>query len=518
MIKTRLALVVPVLASIAIAASSCGGGSGSPNLAKFAPPGSLVFVEGKVRPTGTLKSNVDAIAKRVAGVDSLGNLIVSKLEGLARKQGEPVDYAKEIEPWLGERGAFFLPRGGTDGNQEVIVLESTDAGATQRFVETQSKSSRHPYRRLSYKGIDYVLGGKEGHTAVGVVGGFFLQAESGHSFQEAVDAFQGASLGDEARFQKAFSAAADGSLADGYVDIGGLIKRSKKKMTPEARLFLESVGIDVSEATVVASLVPGSDQLEVDVSSDIGGEQPAPGDASQLLGSLPANSFAALASADFGSRVMEAIDSLDASGIPGKIPPHRLKSGLKEAGIDLEAIVGSLRDVGVFAVGTDRGSLGGAVLFTADNPSRAANTVSNLGLLLSAAHTPGVTPLGGGLSGFSIRSAELGSKPLVIAAKGDRIAIGYGMPAALQALTSAGGATLSGTPDYQAAVASLGGTPISGFVDGPAALRLAEALVPASKTGFQEAKPYLAKVRFLALGAESEGKLAKAKLIVGLAK
>ena len=42
------------------------------------------------------------------------------------------------------------------------------------------------------------------------------------------------------------------------------------------------------------------------------------------------------------------------------------------------------------------------------NASEAKNTVSNLGLLLRAAGTPGVTAISGELTGFSVRSAELG--------------------------------------------------------------------------------------------------------------
>jgi hypothetical protein len=71
-------------------------------------------------------------------------------------------------------------------------------------------------------------------------------------------------------------------------------------------------------------------------------------------------------------------------------------------------------------------------------------------------------------------------------------------------------------PDYQAASSALGDTPISGFVNGPAALRLARALVPASETGFQEAVPYLKAIRYIAIGSGSDGDLATAKLIVGV--
>ena len=77
---------------------------------------------------------------------------------------------------------------------------------------------------------------------------------------------------------------------------------------------------------------------------ELGGEDAARrGDASELLGSLPADSVAAFASADFGERSSEAIDSIDEKGIPGEVPPNQLKSGLKEAGIDIDKIAGIAR-------------------------------------------------------------------------------------------------------------------------------------------------------------------------------
>ena len=64
--------------------------------------------------------------------------------------------------------------------------------------------------------------------------------------------------------------------------------------------------------------MPGSDQIEIDLSSDLGGEKAPSGDASELLGSLPADSFAAFAVSGFGEQLEEAIDSLDEAGHPGE--------------------------------------------------------------------------------------------------------------------------------------------------------------------------------------------------------
>jgi hypothetical protein len=520
MIKTRLLLpaLAALLAAVVLFAGCGGSDSSSSDLAGFAAPGSLVYLEGKVRPSGELKSNVDSLAQAVGGIDNLGEYVVSKLEDSARGKGEPFDYAKEVEPWLGEKAGVAF-KGLKDGKlaEPVVVVESTDVAATQEFIDAQAKQSKVPYEDGSYEGVDFKVGGSNGN-AIGVVGESLVMAEGGESsFKAAVDASNGESLADEARFEDAISAASDGSLADAYVDVGGLIEASGNGIDPQVQEALENAGIDPSEATAVASVVPGSDQVEIDLSSDLGGEEAPSGDASALIGSLPADSFVALGAAGFGDQVKEAIDELDAQGIPGQVPPNQLKSSLSAIGIDLDKIAGSLEDAAVFAQGSSKSALGGALVLTSSS-GEAAKTVANLGLLLRRTGAPGVTAVASaGASGFSIRTAKLGKKPLVVVAKGKRVAIGYGLAPALQGLSTEGEA-LSGVAGYKAAVSALGDTPISGFVDGPGALALAEALVPPSETGFQEAKRYLKSVEYIAIGTGSSDGLATAKLIVGVSE
>ena len=519
--RPRLLLAALAVAALIAIPAGCGGdgGSSGSEVAELAPPRTPVFVEGVLRPTGELKSNTEAAAERIAGIDNLGDFVVSGLESSARDDGEPVDFAKEIEPWLGERAAVFFERLEDDELTELgIVVESTDPDATQEFIETQVEDSDEPYKSGSYEGVDYEVGGDE-DNAIGVVGDFLLIADDEKVFADAVDASQGDSLAAEDTFSEAISAASDGSLADVYVDVGRLIEQSGGQIDPQARQILQNAGIDPSEATAVASVVPGSDQITVEFSSDLAGQEAPTGEASELLGSLPGNAFAAFAVSGFGEQVKEAIDSLDEEGIPDTVPPNQLKKGLKELGIDLEALSDSLQDAGAFAVGNSESSLGGALVLTTKG-SGATEAVANIADLLRSVQVEGVTPLGGKYSGFSIRDQEdLGDKPLVVAAKEGRIVIGYGLPATLNGLLAGAaseGKTLSENPVYDDAVAALGDTPIAGFADGSAALRLADSLIPADDDGFEGAKKYLKSIRFLALGSVTQDDLATAKLIVGL--
>jgi hypothetical protein len=512
MSRRPLITAAAVLAGLALAAG-CGGGSGSgSDLAGLAPPATRIYVEGTVRPSGELKSNADQVAQTVAGVDNLGDFVVEKLEEQAQGEGEPFDFEKEVEPWLGEKAALAWEKGGSD--EPLMAVESTDTAATQEFIDHQAGESDEPYEDGSYEGVDFKVGGKD-DNAVGVIGEFLVVAEDAKAFKAAVDASSGNSLADEDRFQSAMDAAKEGSLADLYVDVGGLIKESGNEIDPQARQLLKGAGIDPSEATAVASVVPGSDHVEVDLSSGLGGEKAPSGDASDLLGGMPAGSFAAFAVSGFGQQLNEAIDSLDKSGIPGQIPPGQLKNGLKQAGIDLERIASSLGDAAVFAEGRGRSSLGGALVLTTEDPKQATETVSTVGSLLRASGAAGVTAIGGKASGFSIRSKELGRQPLVVVTAGNRIAIGYGAKPTLRGVSESG-SKLGDTPAYKEAVEALGGVPISAFVDGKGSLALARALVPKSESSFQEAVPYLRKITSIALGSGTEGELATAKLIVGL--
>ncbi len=514
--KGRFVLaVIAVVAAFAFA--GCGGGGGSSSdPASVAPPGAPLFVEASVHPQGELKTNVETLVKNVAGIDDPGGLIVSKLDSALAESGDNLSYARDIEPWLGEKAAIFFEH--YDGNNFTGVggiVQTTDASASQNLIDKLGKSGG--VKDASYKGVDYKVKSSDG-SALGVVGDFLVLGEDEKTFKDAVDASQGDSLAEDDRYSSAVSARPSGSLADVYANIGGLIEQSGASVSPQALGVFKALGLDLGDATALASVVPGSDRMEVDLSTNVGGDNAPAGSAADLLGSFPAGSFAAFAASGFGEQLKQAIDQIDESGLPPQVPPHRLKSTLQQAGVDLDKIASSIGDAGLFAGGTDMRNLGGALVLTMSDANAATDTVANVGMFLRRAGTPGVTAVSGKASGFSVRSTQLGRSPVVVVAKGDRIAIGYGLGPALQVLALGGsGATLAGSATYKAAVDSLGSTPISGFVDGPSALRLAEAL-GASGPKFEAAKPYLSKVRFLALGTGKQGDLATTKVIVGFNK
>jgi Protein of unknown function (DUF3352) len=518
LLKLRLVLPVLVAAVAALLVIGCGGGDnggGGTDPASVAPAEVPVFIDFTVRPEGETKQNIESLAQEIAGVDDLGGLIAEKLESSAAEDGEEFDFEKEVEPWLGEEGGLFLQ----DYEEEDFegygaAIQTSDEAEARDFVDKQVESEDEPAEDGSYEGVDFKV--QEDETTVGVFEGLVVFAQDEAIFKEMVDASKGESLAGQETYTSAVSGAPGDSAADVFVDVGGLIKEAGNEIDSETELFLDSVGIEPKEATAVASLVPGSKQIEIDLSTNLGGDNPPGGDASELLGSLPATSVAAFASPEFGDRFNEGIDRIDAEGIPSEgIMPHRLKRTLKESGIDLEAIASSIGDVGLYVTGNSESSLGGAMILEAENDTQAKNTVANLGLFLRSTGTPGITKVSEGASGFSIRSPELGRQPVVVVAKGSRIAIGYGLAPTLSTFQEKG-KTLSDSAAYKDAVEALGDTPISAYVDGGSALKLATALMPSGSAELGEAKPYLQKIDYLALGSEASGDLATAKLIVGV--
>jgi hypothetical protein len=519
-VKLRLVLPVLLAALVVLLVGGCGGssdsGSSGADPATVAPPSVPIFIDFTVRPEGATKTNIEELAKKLAGVDDLGDLIVTELENSASNEGEELDFEKEIEPWLGEEGGLFLQEyEGEDFEGYGAAIQTEDEGEAQDFVNKQAEKSDEEVEDGSYEGVDFKV--QEDETTIGVFGGFVVFAENEAIFKTMVDASEGENLAGEDAFTSAMDGVPDESAADVYVDIGGLIEEAGNEIDADTQTFLDSVGIEPKEATAVASLVPNSDNGEIDLSSNVSGDNPPGGDASELLGSLPGTAVAAVASPEFGKRFSEAIDRIDEQGFAGEVPPHQLKKSLKEAGVDLEAIAGSIGDVGVYVTGNSEKTLAGALVMEAESDTQATNTVSSIGLFLRKAGVPGVTKISEGATGFSIRSAELGRQPVVVAAKGSRIVIGYGLASALSAFDESG-KTLADDPTFQEAESALGDTPITAFVDGHSALQLASALVPPGEEGFREAKKYLTKIDSLAIGSEASDGLATAKLIVGVGK
>jgi hypothetical protein len=512
--RTRLSVVLSSAAvAAAIAIAGCGGSSssGGDDPASLAPADSPLFVEASVKPEGDVKSNVESLSKELAGISDPGSLIVEQLNSSIAQSDQNINFEDDIEPWLGEKaGIFFQRYDGESFSGVGAIFETTDTSAASDFVDKLAQTTKTPVTQNSYNGINYTTDTGDG-TSIGVVGDYLVAAEDQKTFEAAVDTSEGDSLADDGKYTDALSNAPDGSLADVYVNIGDLINSAGGKVDQQVLDFYNSLGIDFSNSTALASVVPGPDQIEVDVSTDAGGGVDAAG-LTDFIGSFPADSWAAFASPNVGDQVKKVIDSFDQNGIPGSVPPGKFKSALAQQGIDLDKIAASIGDVGLFVEGTSRADLGGALVIQANDPQAAADTVSKLTDLVRQSNTAGFETVPGG---FSVKDPQqIGTQPVEIVAKDDRVVIGYGDAATREALSGGSGQTLDASASFGDATKALDGTDLAGFLDIATVLKLAESTGATSDPNYQQAKPYLDKLDFVAVGAGTSGDLTTSKVVL----
>ena len=509
----------------ALAIAGCGddsgGGGGSGDLADYAPADSPLYIEGVIRPEGELGDNIEALVENVSGLSDPGQLLIDQInQGLAEDpESEDFTYEDDIEPWLGERAGLAVGSFTESAEDDVVaVIEVTDTGAAQDFLDRIVETSSEDLMEASYEGVDYVVE-SEG-AAVGIVDDVLAVGGTEAKFEELVDAGSGEGLSSDEDFEQTISEAPDESLVDFYIDSTAFLEEIKKQSDPAARQFFDSLGAQGDQGAAVASLIPEADRVEFQAVSTA--ENPAgTGAATELLESFPSDSFAAFAVPEVGEALAMGLDQLDEVGIPGEVPPGQLKAGLNQFGVDIDEIASAIGDVGIYAQGTDLQTIGGALVITTDDPETIASSLESVNDLLKRERVPGYTAITGNATGFAIRNPqELGPRPLVILTAGDRLAVGYGEKATEQALSPSQGEGLADNPVFGDATEALDGVDPSGFVDFASVFELIENVRPdvLSDTDYQQARPYLEKLGYLVFGSGEEGDLTTARFILGLSE
>ena len=517
-------LPVLVLAALAVVAllAGCGGGSGGGGgePAGLMPKEAPVYLEANLKPDGKTGEALNEVAQTVLGIDNVGEFVAEELEQAALGEGEKFNFEEEVEPWLGEKAGLYLA--GYDGDNfhgVGMAIETTNAGEAEEFIEERVEKNDEGAEAVEFEGNKYYEE-PDDESVIGVIGDYIAFGETTGDFEEMVEAFEGEGLNQSSKFKAAMESASgtDEGIGAVYVDIGGLIEETKSVLPPETQAFFELVQIDPKEATAVATVIPHSEQLEIDVSSDLGKSLTGTGDASAALEALPATADLGVAASEFGQSFSEGLEAFSDKGVPGQVEPGELGQAFEAMGINVKTLGQSFGDLAGFVEGSSEGNLGGALVVETKDSNEARNMVANIGLLLRATATPGVTAIHGEIAGFSVHVSELGPKPLIVGSAGEKIVIAYGPRSAARALRSQT-KTLGTTAGYEAGKSALGSTPMSAYVDGGPMLQLVEALLsPAELAKIAEAKPYLRKIDYLAIGSEAEGKTTNAKVIVGLQK
>jgi hypothetical protein len=517
--KLLLVSIAAVLA-VALAVAGCGGGSGGGGgePAGLMPKKAPVYVEVNLKPDGKTSEALNEVAQTVLGIDNVGEFVAEELEKAALGEGEKLNFEEEIEPWLGEKAGLYLADyDGNDFHGVGVALETTNSGEAEEFLEERVEdNSSEPAEPGEFEGNRYYEEPDE-ESVVGMVGDYLAFGETKGDFEEMVEAFEGEGLNESPKFKEAMEGAPDEGIGHVYVDIGGLIEETKSSLPPETEAGFALLGIEPQAATMVATVVPRTEQIEIDVSSNLGSVA-GTGDASALLESLPATADIGFAAAEFGQTFVERLEAFSKQGVPGQIRPGELGAAFEAMGINLESLGESFGGLAGYVEGTNQSNVNGAVVVETKGSGEAQKMVGQIGLLLRATGTKGVTAVSGKVSGFSVPVPELPGRPLIVGAAGEKIVFAYGPKAAAQALRSQA-KTLATTPGFEAGKSALGSTPMSAYIDGGPMLKLVESLLsPEEEAKLEEAKPYLEKIDYVAVGSEAKGKKTTTKLIVGLTK
>ncbi|MGK2931381.1 MAG: DUF3352 domain-containing protein [Solirubrobacterales bacterium] len=515
----KLRYTVPVLitsAVVALVLSACGGGNddeATSALAKYVPADAAVYVEGSVRPEQELSDNVDELAAKLTG-SPLSDTID---EALADTQDGDVSYKDDVEPWLGENAAMYVGGDFADSatkdltaasdpsvamssvsEEDVgIVAETTDVEASQTFIDKAAESDGA--MDGEYEGFSYKVSSDD-ESVLGIVDDYVVFATTEDVFKAMVDASKGDSLEGTSAFSDVSGKAADGSLLNLYVNHEPLVEATKSSGF-DVTSFYSALGMDVADTGTIISLVPTADEISMVGATNL---EPAlkSGDPTAVLGTFPSNSMFAVGSGDIGANATEIIEAIDEEGIQGVVEPGQIGKELDDAsneGLDIRSIVESLETVGMFVSGNSIDMLGGALVATTSDPEPLKNTLGAFSSLIGIAGDAKVKPLGGGQTGFSVKTPELPGRPIVIAVEGDRLVIAVGLPAAKQAL-SGGGQTLADSDSYKAAQNSLGGENIDMFAD-PGAI---SGLIPSGEADLGEVTEILNKFEYMVSGSGAD--------------
>jgi hypothetical protein len=509
--------VCAVAAAALLSACGDGGDGGSDDPASLTPADVPVYLQADLRPDGQVKDATEDLVGTISGQSSGSQAVDTVIDQAigainASAGGEDISFDQDIDPWLGDTAGVFVTGIDTDSAHGAAIFQTSDEGAANDFVD--KAAGDQPEEKRSYEGVDYRV---DVDAAVGVVDGFFVIGDE-PAFKEVVDVSQGGdALADDSDFSETIGRAPGGSLVDTYFGLDDVLEAIQQQADPSDRddlkTFQGAIG-DLTGKSVLASLVPASDSVELDLqtNADQGFE---PADVSELIGSFPADSFVALAVPGVGERVKQTIDQLESAGVPG-VSTGQIDQVLSAVGLSLDEITSNLRDLGLFVEGTDESSLEGALVLTVKDEKEAQSLVADLANLAVASGQPGISKVSGG-TGFSVRNADLGPQPGVVLTAGDRIAIGYGEDATAQALTTNGKDTLAGDSTYSKATGALGGdVELSGYLSITPILQLAESLGAGSDSGYRTAKPYLQRFSYLVFGSGKDGDFATSKVVVGV--
>ena len=266
--RRALATAAALLAA-AVGVAGCGSssGAGGTDPASLVPASAPVYAEALVAPDDAQAADAQAALRRILRTNDPATAIVRSIDRAGRDRD--VTYARDIEPWLGDRvGAAMLSAGG-QRDDSLVVAASTDDGKAGDALGRLLPNSQG----RSHRGVDFRVA--DGHAGVVLEGALVIGSE--RAVKAAIDASKDDSLGETDRLDKARAAVDDERQGFLFIDTSRLLRASLGSAGDTAAQsiapFLDSI-TKVLPSTIAAALDAEPDALHVD-SAALGGSSKA---------------------------------------------------------------------------------------------------------------------------------------------------------------------------------------------------------------------------------------------------
>jgi uncharacterized protein DUF3352 len=494
-----LAVLLAAAAALAgcAAGSSAGGGT---DPASSVPASAPLYAEAVLAGDGQEQRDAQAALAKIVGTSDPQAAIARLFD----RGG--VQFARDVEPWIGERvGAAALTVG--RGGDTIVVAASRDDDAAQAALGRIAPGAD----TRSYRGVSYRVDSRHHGLAAGVVGDTVVfGGENG--LKAAIDASKGSSLAESDALKTARSTVRQERSGFLYADVASLLRQALAGAGGGAAQLAPLVG-PISEAlpkTVAAALdaEPGLLRIDSAAIGNGGGVRPA-GSGADALAALPSDAWLGLGVGELGKTVDNVIDRLSSGGgLAGVGVQALLAQAQGQIGLDIRRdLLAWMGDAGL-SVSGDADAPRVALVVASKDPAASQRTVRALETL--ARRDGEVSPVtGSGIdAGFAVKRG--GRTGPVVASAGNRFVIASGRAALDAALSPSG--RLGDAPAFRDAAAKLGsGVRPSFFVD---AQRLGD--LAAAKHGGRDKGPALDAFGALVGGGRQDGDVARGEAILTL--
>jgi hypothetical protein len=514
------ALSLAALALLATLLTACGGeaADGEADPATAVPADAPVYVEVAVRPDGALREDTLAAAGRVLRTDDPEGRIRELVDQAFAESDEEVDYDRDIEPWLGERVGLWAnaPAGAAEQPPFVALMATTDTELALDSLERTDREGAFSTER-SYRDTTYRL--DEGF-AYGAVGDFIAFGRE-PELKRTIDALEGDSLAESARYRESVGQFGDDRLGRFFVDTNTLFELGSRQdgSTEDFRRFREMLGLE-ELPPVAGAFAADGERLALDVSLAAEGDAldrlgalTGSAGSTPLLEELPGDAWLAGGAADYGETLRTLFDQL-AGAFGGAVAEEQFR---QQTGLDLQEDVFSwIGDVAYFVRGETPQTLDGGVVIEVTDEQRAADA---FGKLVGVIRTQGAADarpvrIEGADTAFAISDAAT-PQPVILARGQGRVVAAYGEDAAAQAL--AADEPLADSELHSRGEAILGhDVSPTVLVSMPAILRLVDASPGAADPEWAQVRPYLEAYDVVAGGGGREGEQVRGRVAAGL--